>query len=237
MKVEVVPDADAVAARGAAVIAATAREAVRSRGRFTCAFSGGRTPWQMLRRLAREDLPWEAVSIFQVDERVAADGDPARNLTHLTQSLCALPPQRRPTVYPMPVQAVDLDEAARAYAQTIRSVAGPAAVLDMVHLGVGADGHVASLFPADAALALTDADVALAGPYLGHRRMTLTLPIVNRARTVLWLVTGEDKHAALARLVAADATIPAGCVDRRNAWLIADRAAMGHCPAEEQAPC
>lgn len=237
MKVEVCADADAAAARAAGLVAVSARAAVRSRGRFTCAFSGGRTPWQMLRRLVREDLPWTEVAIFQVDERVAPDGDPARNLTHLVDAFRGLPPRRRPAVYPMPVQAADLDGAALAYAQTIRAVAGPQAELDLVHLGVGADGHVASLFAADAALAAADADVALAGPYQGHRRMTLTLPIVNRARAVLWVVTGAEKQAALARLVAADPSIPAGCVDQRHAVLVADRAAMGHGPHEVQTPC
>ncbi len=225
MEIEVLPDADAVASRAAAFIAAEARAAVQARGAFRFAVSGGRTPWQMLRQLALEDVPWSKVQLFQVDERVAPAGDADRNLTHITETLLARAPSAR--AHAMPVEADDLDAAARDYASLLRATAGSPPVLDLVHLGLGPDGHTASLVPGDAALAVTDADVALTAPYVGHRRMTLTYPVLDAARCVLWLVTGNEKAAMLARLRAADVSIPAGRVDQRNARLLTDRAAMG----------
>jgi 6-phosphogluconolactonase len=100
-------------------------------------------------------------------------------------------------------------------------------VLDLVHLGLGADGHTASLVPGDAALDVLDAEVALTAPYRGRRRMTLTFPVVDMARSVLWVVTGADKAAMLERLCKGDRSIPAGCVRQDRALLIADRAAAG----------
>lgn len=225
MHAEVLADAEAVAARGAAFIAAEVRAAVDARGVFTLAVSGGSTPWQMLRRLAAEDVPWPRVHLFQVDERVAPDGDAQRNLTHLRDALLAhvaLPPAQ---LHAMAVEGGDLAAAARDYAALLRAAAGSPPVLDLVHLGLGADGHTASLVPGDAALGVADVDVALTAPYLGHRRMTLTYPVLDRARRILWLVTGSEKATMLARLRAADASIPAGRVAQRNAWLLADRAA------------
>src|SRR5918996_3206157 len=112
MKIEIFPDADAMARKGAEIIAAEARAAVKSRGRFIVAVSGGRTPWQMLRALANEDVPWEGVNVVQVDERVAPEGDPDRNLTHLRESLLEHAPLRREQIYAMPVEAPELENAA-----------------------------------------------------------------------------------------------------------------------------
>src|SRR5262245_41915394 len=193
MRIEVLADPDSVARKAAATIAADARDAAKSRGRFTMAVSGGRTPWQMLRALADEDVPWQAVEVFQVDERAAPDGDPARNLTHLHESLLEHAPLRSQQIHAMPVNALDLNAAAAQYAQTLQKIVGSPSVLDLVHLGLGPDGHTASLVPSDPVLDVTDADVAITGVYQGHRRMTLTYPILNRARRVLWLVTGSDK--------------------------------------------
>jgi 6-phosphogluconolactonase len=227
MKIEIFPDADEVAKKGAEIIAAEARAAVKARGRFTVAVSGGRTPWLMLRALANKDVPWEAVNVVQVDERVAPDGDPDRNLTHLRESLLGHAPLRREQVYAMPVEAQELESAAKRYAETLKKIAGSPPVLDLVHLGLGPDGHTASLVPEDPVLNVTDADVALTGFYQGRRRMTLTYPILNRARSVLWLVTGKDKVATLARLRDGDVAIPAGRIQRDNAVVLADKAAAG----------
>lgn len=227
MQVEVLADADAVASRAAAFIAAEARAAVQARGAFTFAVSGGRTPWQMLRRLAVEDVPWAKVRLFQVDERVAPAGDADRNITHIRETLLAHVPLPAAQVHAMPVNAGDLDAAARDYTALLRAAAGSPPVLDLVHLGLGPDGHTASLVPGDAALAVTDADVAQTAPYMGHRRMTLTYPVLDRARRVLWLVTGSEKAAMLAQLRTGDASIPAGRVERSHAWLLTDRAAVG----------
>lgn len=226
MKVEVLADAAAAAACAAEFIAAEAREAVRARGVFTLAVSGGSTPWLMLRELTRLDLPWQATQLFQVDERIAPAGDAERNLTHIVDTLLKRVPLPAAQVHAMPVNEADLDAAAARYAQLLRQVAGRPAVLDLVHLGLGPDGHTASLVPGDAVLGVADADVALTALYKGRRRMTLTFPILNRARHVLWLATGADKREMVTRLGAGDAAIPAGRVDARHARLFTDRAAV-----------
>ena len=227
MKIEVYTDADAVALAGAKVIAEEARDAVASRGKFVMAVSGGKTPWVMLRDLAQEDVPWKGVHIVQVDERVAPEGDPDRNLTHLRESLLEHAPLRAEQIYAMPVQSEDLEAAGARYAQTLRTIAGSPPVLDLVHLGLGPDGHTASLVPEDPVLDVTNADVALTGIYQNRRRMTLTYPIINRSRRVLWLVTGSEKAGMLARLQIGDVSIPAGRVSRDHAVILADRAAAG----------
>ena len=227
MKIEVYTDADAVALAGAKVIAEEARDAVASRGKFVMAVSGGKTPWVMLRDLAQEDVPWKGVHIVQVDERVAPEGDSDRNLTHLRESLLEHAPLRAEQIYAMPVQSEDLEAAGARYAQTLRTIAGSPPVLDLVHLGLGPDGHTASLVPEDPVLDVTNADVALTGVYQNRRRMTLTYPIINRSRRVLWLVTGSEKTGMLARLQVGDVSIPAGRVSRDHAVILADRAAAG----------
>ncbi len=225
MELRVFADGVSVAVQAARVIASEARAAVAARGRFVMAVSGGRTPWQMLRALALEDLPWAGMHVLQVDERVAPAGDNDRNLTQLRASLREHAPLIERNIHPMPVEAPDLAAAARDYARLIESLAGTPSVLDLVHLGLGPDGHTASLVPGDSVLAVSDRDVALTGPYQGRRRMTLTYPVLNRSRRLLWLVTGADKAAMLPRLLAADPSIPAGRVAQRNALVIADEAA------------
>ncbi len=227
MELEVLPDADAVARRAAEFLAAEARAATAARGRFLLAVSGGHTPWVMLRELAAQDVPWEGLQLFQVDERVAPAGDPDRNLTHLRESLLAHAPLKPEQVHAMPVESADLEAAAAEYAQTLRSLAGDPPVLDVVHLGLGPDGHTASLVPGDPALEVTGREVALAGPYQGRRRMTLTYRLLDRARRILWVVTGAEKASMLARLKAGDRSIPAGRVSGANALVLADEAAAG----------
>jgi 6-phosphogluconolactonase len=225
MKIEVLADADSVARAGAAFTAEEARAAVAARGRFIVAFSGGRTPWKMLRALADEKVPWAGVHVVQVDERVAPAGDPDRNLTHLRESLlahCPLPPEH---VHPMPVESADLEAACSRYALALQEVAGAPAVLDLVHLGLGPDGHTASLVPRDPVLDVTGVEVALTGIYQGLRRMTLTYPVLNRSRRIVWLVTGHDKAEMLARLQKGDESIPAGRIRRDRTLVLADREA------------
>jgi 6-phosphogluconolactonase len=227
MSIEVFDGAEAVARAAADFIAADGRMCVAERGRYTMAVSGGRTPWLMLRELADREVPWAGVHVMQVDERVAPDGDPERNLTHLRVSLLARVPLRPGQVPAMPVDAPDLEAAARAYSAELAAIAGGPPVLDLVHLGLGPDGHTASLVPGDPSLEVADADVAITGPYQGRRRMTLTFPAIDRARRVLWVVTGAEKAGMLRRLLAGDRAIPAGCVRQDRARVLADRAAAG----------
>jgi 6-phosphogluconolactonase len=227
MKIEIFTDADAVARAAAKTIAAEARAAVAARGCFIMAVSGGKTPWQMLRALSGEEVPWADVHVFQVDERIAPAGDPDRNLTHLRESLLSHAPLRPEQIYAMPVEEKDLEAAARSYADTLQTIAGSPPVLDLAHLGLGPDGHTASLIPNDSVLDVTDADVALTGIYQNRRRMTLTYPLLNRSRCVLWVVTGIEKVEMLARLRDGDISIPAGRIRRENALVLADRAAAG----------
>lgn len=227
MKIEVLDDADRVAERAAVFIAAEARAAVAARGRFILAVSGGRTPWVMLRALAGEEVPWGGVHVVQVDERVAPAGHPDRNLTHLRENLLERAPMRPEQLHAMPVEEKDLEAAAGRYALTLRKIAGSPPVLDLAHLGLGPDGHTASLVPGDPVLDVVDVDVAPTGVYQGRRRMTLTFPILNRSRRILWLVTGKEKVGMLKRLRGGDVSIPAGRVYRERAWVLADRPAAG----------
>jgi 6-phosphogluconolactonase len=221
MQLEVFDDADSVAQKAAAAIADDARSAIATRGRYSFAVSGGHTPWIMLRALADEDVSWASVHIFQVDERIAPDGDPDRNFTHLRESFLEHVPLRAEQIHAMPVEFSDLGQAAAEYARALP------AVLDMVHLGLGPDGHTASLVPGDPVLKITDADVGITGVYQNRRRMTLTYPALNRARRVLWVVTGPDKTPMFHRLLDGDVSIPAGRVRREHALVIADQGAAG----------
>ncbi|HEY1336366.1 MAG TPA: 6-phosphogluconolactonase [Bryobacteraceae bacterium] len=227
MKIEVLTDADSVAQRAASIIADYAWEAIASRGSFIMAVSGGHTPWIMLRSLAAAQIPWRAVHVVQVDERVAPAGHTDRNLTHLNESLLQNAPLPADQLYAMPVESPDLDAAAARYAKTLREFAGEPPIIDLVHLGLGPDGHTASLVPGDPVLDVNDADVALSGPYQGRRRMTLTYPMLNRARRILWVVTGAEKAGMAKRLLDGDRGIPAGRVSRDRALLLADSAAAG----------
>jgi len=212
---EVCADASDLASLGAAFVARLASESVTDRGAFTMAVSGGHTPWAMFAELAAASFAWEATTIFQVDERVAPDGDHDRNLTHLRACLEGLPVR----VVAMRVNDADVEMAAAHYATQLPER------FDLVHLGLGPDGHTASLVPGDAVLDVEDRLVAVTEPYQGHRRMTFTFPAIARADQLLWLVSGADKRAALQRLVDGDVSIPAARVNARASLVIADAAA------------
>jgi 6-phosphogluconolactonase len=223
MKIGIFADEASVAREAGRFIAAEAKGAIAARGRFLVAVSGGRTPWLMLRALAQEEVAWKNVHLFQVDERVAPAGHADRNLTHIRESLLANAPIPVDQVHAMPVEAADLESAADNYALTLQRFAGETPVLDLAHLGLGPDGHTASLVPGDPVLAVTDADVAVTGVYQQRRRMTLTYPILNRARKILWVVTGNEKAHMLRRLRNGDPTIPAGRVEQGQAIILADQ--------------
>lgn len=221
-----------VASAAASHIAARARAAVTENGAFCVALSGGRTPRKMLERLTELDVPWAGVHVFQVDEREAPDGDSDRNATNLAAILEAseLPDAH---LHLMPVTHGDLGQACADYARIIARHCRDAR-LDVVHLGLGEDGHTASLVPGDRVLDFVDRDVAMAGPYKGRRRMTLTFAALDRAAERVWVVTGASKAAMLSRLRAGDESIPAGRVTRRNSIVFADEAAVNVCRGDTQ---
>jgi 6-phosphogluconolactonase len=210
------PDANAVAAAAADFVAQCSRRSIDSHGGFRFAVSGGRTPWTMFEKLAEMDIAWSDVVIYQVDERIAPAGDPTRNLTHLEESLGA----RRPTIVAMPVNDEDLNEAAASYARQLPER------FDLVHLGLGPDGHTASLIPGDPVLEVRERLIAVTGVYQGERRMTMTYGALQRAEQLLWLVTGDDKRAALGALLRGDTSIPAGAVEAPSSLVMADQAAL-----------
>jgi 6-phosphogluconolactonase len=220
IELEVAGDEKAASRRAAELIAAAGDEAVAERGRFAFAMSGGRSPWAMLAILGDlEGMPWEQTELFQVDERVAAPGDQDRNLTHMVLGLSMA---HQAALRPMPVTQRDLDAAAREYETALPER------FDLVHLGLGPDGHTASLVPDDPVLEVADRRVAITGgEYQGHRRMTLTYSALAEARQILWLVTGSDKREPLQKLLAGDESIPAGRVCNENVVVVADKAATG----------
>lgn len=221
MQIEICDDVEAAGAQGAAVIATSIRSAIQERRRAVLGLSGGRTPAPMFRALATQDIAWEHVHIVQIDERVVPLGDTARNLTAMQEALTARV-CRCAHIHPMPVDEDDLAAAGLRYSALLRKVAGVPPVLDVAHLGLGTDGHTASLVPGDPVLRASD-DVAITGVYAGHQRMTLTYPVLNRARAVLWLVTGAAKAEVLRRLANADKILPAGGVSGERALILADR--------------
>jgi 6-phosphogluconolactonase len=217
-KLEVLEDADAVHRRGAELIAEAARAALEERDRCALAVSGGHDPWPMFSQLEDHQLDWTRIEIFQVDERVAPAGSDERNLTHLVESLSI---GAQGSIRPMPVTDEDLNAAADRYAESLPDR------LDLAHLGIGPDGHTASLVPGDPVLEVTGKRVAVtAAEYEGVRRMTLTYPEINRIRSLLWVVTGEEKVDALQKLLAQDPSTPSGRVrPEGDSLILADRAA------------
>jgi 6-phosphogluconolactonase len=211
------PDASALAVRAAELVAAQVRSVVADRGGFTFAVSGGHTPWAMFGELTKEEMPWSAMQIFQVDERIAPDGDPDRNLTQLRTALGDTAAE----VVAMPVNEADLEAAAGRYARQLPDA------FDLIHLGLGPDGHTASLVPGDPVLGVTDRLVGVTNRYQGHRRMTLTYPGLARANAIVWLVSGADKRDPLTKLLGGDMSIPASRVEAKRSTILADAAAAG----------
>ncbi len=224
IEVKILPDADAASRCAADAVAAAGQDAIEARGEFELALSGGKTPWAMIGLLGEtEGMPWEETHLFQVDERVAPPGDDARNLTHLVQMLSI---DHQAALRPMPVTSRDLELSAAEYEVHVPER------LDLVHLGLGPDGHTASLVPGDSVLEVDDRRVAMTGAhYQGHLRMTLTYPALTAARQILWLVLGEASREPLAKLLAGDTSIPAGRVENDNMLLVCDEAAAGR-PAD-----
>jgi 6-phosphogluconolactonase len=224
IETRILPNADAASRCAAEAVAAAGQEAVEARGEFELALSGGKTPWAMIGLLGEmEEMPWGETHLFQVDERVAPPGDDARNLTHLVQMLSL---DHQSTLRPMPVTSRDLELSAAEYEVHVPEQ------LDLVHLGLGPDGHTASLVPGDSVLEVDDRRVAMTGAkYQGHLRMTLTYTALTAARQILWLVLGEAGREPLAKLLAGDTSIPAGRVENDDMIVVCDEAAAGR-PAD-----
>jgi 6-phosphogluconolactonase len=226
MKTELFPTADQVAAGAAAYLEQEIRFALTHQKSFSLAISGGRTPWEMLKILSKADLPWKRVNLFQVDERVAPDGHADRNLTQLFQAIAGTPMVTQLRIFPMPVLAEDLEEGCREYTQVLDEITEGKG-LDLIHLGLGSDGHTASLVPGDGVMEVQDRLVACTqNNYQGRIRMTLTYPLLNAAKQLLWIVTGSEKHEMVQRLLQQDPSIPAGSIRQENALLMVDQAAM-----------
>jgi 6-phosphogluconolactonase len=215
-ELQVFDDVESLAIAAATYVAERSRAVEDREAAFTVAVSGGKSPWIMLGHLAKEPLPWEHWRVFQVDERAVTREDDARNLKHIE---AALGPTSVP-ILEMEVDDPDLFAAADRYADLLPDT------FDLIHLGLGPDGHCASLVPHDPVLQVTDRRVAVSGPYQGTMRLTLTYPALSRTRQLLWLVSGEDKRDALAKLLAGDRSIPAGAVEAPASLVMADRAAM-----------
>lgn len=210
----------AAARRLASRVTVLARLAMGQRGSCSIALSGGSTATLLLEALVDTEIAWGRVDVYQVDERVAPDGDANRNATVLLSRFVervGLPPGR---LHLMDVTAPDLQAAARAYAASLPPQ------LDVVHLGLGEDGHTASWPPGDPVIASSEA-VAVVGPFNGHRRMTLTPSVVNGAGERLFLVTGAAKAGVLSALRAGDRSLPASLVTPTGTLLACDQAAVG----------
>jgi 6-phosphogluconolactonase/glucosamine-6-phosphate isomerase/deaminase len=192
-------------------IARRLRDGVRRRGTASVALSGGSTAPAMIDALLELDVPWQATTVWQVDERVAPDGEYDRNANQLV----ALPGRVRL----MPVTAVDLRAAAGRYARALPDR------IDVVHLGLGADGHTASWPPGDAALLASARAVELVAAFHGRERMTLTRRTVNAARSRVVLVTGAPKRPIVERWLLDDRALPITAVRRTGTHLFLDPAA------------
>lgn len=225
MEIRTFQSADEVAKEAAFYIADRIRENIAKKGFFTMAISGGRTPWEMIKELATQDLPWEKVFLFQVDERVAPDGHPDRNLTQLFNAIKGTRLMTRLNIFPMHVITENLDQGCDEYANYIKNIT-ESGKLDLVHLGLGTDGHTASLIPGDDVLEAQDKNVAMTGaPYQGRKRMTVTYPLINQAEKILWIITGAEKAEMLSRLLHQDPTIPAGKISQNHAIVFTEESA------------
>ena len=205
------------------VVAGEIGWAITRRGVAFIALSGGATPWLMLEALRHHPIDWTATHIFQVDERDATADSNDRSSTHIREVLTDHIEIPEPNVHMIPITgalALDADR----YGQEVQTVTG--GTFDLIHLGLGDDGHTASLTPGDPALDAVEASAVVTDEYRGYQRVTLTYPVINAARSILWLTNGANKALALQQLLQADPAIPAGRVLQTNAQIFCDEAAM-----------
>jgi 6-phosphogluconolactonase len=236
MRIHVLPTPELAAERAAEWLRTEIARACAQRGRCLIALSGGNTPWRMLRDLRRLRVHWHDLQVFQVDERVVPENDERRNARQIADLLVGPTLLGASQFHAMPVERSNLEAGAEDYGELLKEHGGAPPVLDVVQLGIGADGHTASLVPGDRLLEARDRDVGISGPYQGTVRMSLTFPVLDAARHRLWLVTGADKAAALRKLWDGDASVPAGRVMRESAFVFTDSAAAVELPAEIRSP-
>jgi 6-phosphogluconolactonase len=231
MNVEVLANPEALAERAVEIVVQVGSRAIDERGLFVWAVSGGSTPRRMLELLGgRRDLDWSRTHLCQVDERLAPDGDPDRNATMLTEALLTpefLGNNQPAGIWWMPVTDEDPDAAAAAYADLLDALSGHPLIFDLIQLGMGGDGHTASLVPGDPILSIDDKDVALTAEYNGRRRMSLTWPVLDRAKELLWVVGGSSKQDAVRLLLSNDPSIPATLPTQARATVLLDVDAAG----------
>lgn len=231
VNVEVLPDSEALAERAVAVIVDAAARAIEERGVFVWAVSGGSTPRRMLALLSeRTDLDWSRTHLFQVDERVAPYGDPDRNAMMLDTHLLTdtFRKHNAPAgIWLMPVDDAveDPEFATRLYEEKMDEVTGSPVVFDLIQLGMGSDGHTASLIPDDPILEVDEVDVAVSAEYQGRIRMSFTWPVLDRAKELLWVIGGESKQEAVKLFLANDPSIPATLPTQARATVLLDEAA------------
>ena len=236
MRIHVFATPEIAAARAAEWLRTEIGRACGQRGRCLVALSGGHTPWRMLRELRHLRVHWHGLQVFQVDERIVAENDERRNARQIADLLVAPAMLRAAQFHAMPVERSDLGAGAEEYARLLSEHGGTPPVLDVVQLGIGADSHTASLVPGDRLLESHDRDVGISVPYQGVARMTLTFRVLNAARHRLWLITGAEKAAALAKLWVGDPSVPAGRVVRDSAIVFTDSAAAGELPTAIRSP-
>ncbi len=225
MRIEVCASATEANQRAATLIAEQLRGALAERGRASVALSGGRTPQVMLQSLAAVKLAWADVHVLQVDERIVPIDDERRNLTSIRRAFAqsSLPDKN---IHGMPVNSANVAAGAAEYCRVLKAIAGDPPRIDVVHLGLGADGHTASLVFDDAALD-AHSDVAISGLYQGTQRITLTLHAIDRARCRLWLVTGGAKRDIVRRFLAHDPGLVASRVSREAGIVVLDKDSGG----------
>lgn len=231
----VAESAEELARQAAETIASTIDLALGQRDRAQIALAGGGTPKATYIKLGSEHLPWQRVDVLLGDERWVSEGDPASNARMVRETLLAQGPAKGARLHPVPTNLATPEASAEAYAALLAQLcSGEPPALDLVLLGLGDDGHTASLFPGTASLSCVDRSVTVATGK-GLERITFTAPVLSAARQVIFLVSGADKRQALERLFDGDESTqrtPARLVKPAGTVLVlADSAAAAGLPA------
>lgn len=230
--IEVLPDKAALIQRSLQLVLEQLQVALAERGQFTIALAGGSTPKPLYEALSAQDLPWDKIHVFWGDERYVPSTHPDSNEGMARQAWLNQVPIPASNIHPMPTDEADPAIAAQKHEQQLQDFfqtqSGGVPRLDVVLLGIGDDAHTASLFPHTAALEVRDRWVTV-GNKDGQPRITFTVPLINQARCVLFLVAGASKQAALAQIFAPSAdetTYPARLIQPQGElWWLLDQAA------------